>query len=566
MDGISVDITYINGMLVRATTRGDGSVGQDVTQHVKAIPSIPNKISYTKRVITSGELICSKHMFKTRFSKKNGGKYAAARNFVGGLLNAKLNAEVKQQLRFVSYIAFGISDLKENKDWLNKQHEMLLLKAAKFETVADHGAEQIKSKGKTSKWFEAYFKAGIKANRSSPFEQDGLVVEAFSVADKRKLGELQAYYPAWAKAIKLDVEDQVTKSAIIASVEADMSIRRRYAPVAWFKNSIDFNGATVEKATAFNYKFVKDNGIGVGAKVQLVRSGDVIPRIKACTTPATVSIPKNCKWCRAKLQWTKTKTDLYCSNEACVGLPYLRMHHFVSCLDIDGVSSGIVDLVWGKKGLSTQQLLTLKREKLYKVDGIGPAKAKQLVDGLKTSLNGIEEAELMYASGFFCDENTGLGTTRLQDILSSLKAKGFKDLDQVAIQPIKASAALMKTHGLGAVIVKLFMQKLPLYLAWYRSIQGLIKLKKVQTVTGPLSGMGFAFTGFRDKSLEQTITSNGGTIEGVKTTTSVLFYAKESGKTAQADKYGIKRLPQAKCVAYVNSLLKRKPGKTLSAI
>lgn len=554
-DGISISITWENGQLLKATTRGNGSVGQDVTNHIKCVTSIPKTINIKERIIISGELICPKSVFEKNFSKRAGQKYSAARNFVGGLLNSLIDPKVKNALSHVKWYVFDAMVIGDADFFKTKTSMLSLLKNCGFDTVEDTFGKSLKVQDIS----ESFIKKTISTLQKdgSDFECDGLVIEPNLLSKRSMLGDVEAYRPAWAKAIKLDVEDQKKLVGVIDHINWNMSIRKRYSPVIILKEPLMFNGTQVDRCSIYNAGTVIDKKLSVGDKIHMIRSGDVIPRYMGTYKSGKnqVKVPQKCFWCASPLKWTSTKTDIYCPNNKCSGLGYLRLQHFVSCLKIDGISSGIIDAIWDNKEISIRQLFELSVKNLINIEGIGKIKAKILVDGLKSYAKGVELPYLMYASGLFCDENTGLGTTRLKQITQVLAKNKllWSNLNQKI-----AKNVMLKTTGIGDTIAQLFLDKLPEFITWYKAISNTVKIIKKESKIGILTGMSFAFTNFRDHNLMNLIEDNGGTVDGVKKTTTALFYVGNSTKLEKAAGFGIPCIEQKNAVKYIDNILKGK--------
>lgn len=563
MDGISIDITYEGGKLVLATTRGNSSVGENVTQHIKNIGNVPTSIKNKKHIIFSGELIIRPDTFKKKYHKSIGGTYKAPRNFVGGQLNADLDKDTLNKLKEIDFICFGV--WSPNINFKYKSSALEFANTCGFTTVNDlpkAGAVALTAKEvQSGAWTDKDFIKLLKQWKSEiPYEQDGLVIEADKTSDKKKLGDLNVKHPEWSYAIKLDVEDQDNLIGTVDHVEYNMTVRQLYPPVAILKGGLDFNGAEVSRASIYNAQTVSDWGIGPGARVKMIRSGDVIPRIVGVKKAVKPQLIKKCVWCDTKLHWTHTGNGLYCPNTECDGLDYVRLHHFIGNLDIDDISWGVVDKLY-EAGI-TSPILALKAspKSLEKIDGIGKSVSNTFCKGVKSALRGIKLSHLMYSSGLFNTPMQGLGDKRLTLILDTLGQKDMIKLvtgGKVTKSKLQAMRdKLFEVKGLGKSTIDLFIVKLPSFMSWLSNIKDYVTIALPEKPkTGKLTGMQFCFTNWRNKDLEKLITDNGGLVGGIKKTTTALLYAGHSGKVDSAKSWKVKLVKQSEAQRYIEGLL-----------
>lgn len=558
LDGISLSLTYEKGRLVQALTRGDGRVGQNVTAWVQEIPSIPKIIPVTTRdCIFMGEAIMSREWFE---ALKEEGGYANPRNAVAGAFRKKdFDAPHKEVLRAITFITWRLWDVdslaETDADRFIQQarqsKEVFLVGKIspecscviprKFRSDDDgtlfdmeDGGEMIdlsdsaEAGGKVHVCDTMPRPASMGKDARFTFDCDGWVIAPYEISDRRRMGSMFTTLPKWAFAVKPDVSAQRRLSGVVDRIEWEISVRGILTPVCVMEEPLDFNGVKVTRCTLHNKAYVRELHIGNGSTVEMIRSGDVIPRIISATASDEMCVPDTCPYCGEELE--ETEAVLYCGNLSCKGVEGKRLWHFIKAMDIDGISEESSSLLYGSGIVSVLDLLHTPEKVLVEV--LGESRGGILFRGIHDW--NPTESELMYASGLFCSTSVSLGVQRIQTILE----------DGVT------------APGIGKAIARFYERILPEYQKWAAELDGLVKVRKATPAEeGKLTGMSFAFTGFRDKELEETIRRNGGKVESVKKTTTALFGKADSTKARKAVQYGVPIIAPEDARSHVNNLL-----------
>src|SRR6266481_129816 len=571
LDGIGALLHYIDGMFVGLYTRGDGHIGQNISNkaaYIQGIPPLKRQAFHIQHhTFIRGELIIPDSLFKNKYKGKefDGKIYKNPRNFCGGIINRKeLTKATKEALRDMAFISYSfestamnarqpmkpgdqISMLQSLSGFIFITQPYLPLRRNKFK----HWQPKVTSFYKKDELSSQVLLDTIIHNKNNiDIRQDGLVIILDDCKLHKKLGvEANELNPKYARAVKLDVSEQDSLIGEVKTVEWHYTKRRLYKPVVKLQSKLDFNGVEVSSVTAINLKYVKTSKIGPGAKLKLIRSGDVIPRIIKVIKPSKIlNIPTECQYCNVELK-TTAGVDLYCPNQECSGINYKQLHTFFSTLEVDGLSTGIIDQLYATKFNSVIKILTVEVKQLLKIEGFATKRATTLVTNIKQSLSNISLSLLMKASGYFTSETNSLGETRLTAIINKL---GQTRILSGAITYTNSTEAELKSiSGISSVSINLFLAALPAFLEFYKSIKAHVTLKEVKVIKGKLSNKIFVFTNFRDKKLEKFITTNDGlvsdTLSKANAENTILFYNENKGvKMKKALEYKIKTYHSSK--------------------
>jgi DNA ligase (NAD+) len=568
LDGLSILIEYKDNKLVGAYTRGDGTTGVDVLSRVKHCSGIPEpKGKIFKSLLVRGELVC----FKEDFKRWQGESYKTPRNFTVGVVNTKKpDLEKLQSLTFVAFNAWG-SELPHDKikQLFELQHfgfipvfrpyketaskSLAAKKILKQSTLPPHQNirlerlidRKLKKVDRVIystnymdgllKTFTQPLKVGFDGLREDNLihaiksfkeiydvDQDGIVVESLQGGDDELI-------PTWMTSVKLDQAQQDGVWTTCSKIEWTMSARGLYKPTAHLE-PVELGGVTISKATAHNLDFVLKNKLSKGARVEIIRSGDVIPYIREVEGGVKPLTPKKCSWCDGDLQ--KQGVDLACVNEDCEGLDYLKLEGFFSRLGLDGFGNKTIEQLF-KNGYDTPlKILSLKEKDLLKIEGFQDKKSTKLIQELKSCLAEIAPAHFMFASGEFAHQKMGMGKTKLKAIVEQV------GLETILKNKVKAEQ-LLKIDGIGEESSRLFLKALPKFLKFYGEIADFVHFKERRE--GTLSGLNFVFTGFRNQAMEKLIESEGGSVKSsVSKATNYLFaVGGTSTKMKRAKELGI---------------------------
>ncbi len=381
-DGLSLNILYENGDLVKATTRGDGEIGENVTANVAHVKGIPLHIAYKGRVEVRGEVT----IFKADFAKVNelrvaSGKeeFSNERNAASGALRSYDSISVKNaNLKFTPY---GLGFCEKT---FTKQHESYdWLMSLGF---INWGTNNLVRRSTNPKDIVAEYMEMIETRDSFPMLLDGMVVKVDQKAIQEELG-FATKYPKWGIAFKFPAMEAKTR---VKDVILQVGKTGAITPVAIVEPT-DFDGVVVERATLHNFSEIKRQDIRIGDYVTLIRSGDVIPKITGVFVldrtgeEREILEPCNCPVCGAPVEKKKKfnseedSTSIYCSNLVCPAIVKERIAYAVSkkAFDIPGVGESVIEELVAKGyvsrvsdifDLTVQDFLTLTGFKAKKAE------------------------------------------------------------------------------------------------------------------------------------------------------------------------------------------------------
>ena len=274
-DGVSILLSYKAGNLVSAHTRGDGSVGSNVTNILKSNPQIPQSIKYSAPLLVRMEAIMPKSVFDKKYSKTASLQgFKNPRNMVAGILNRKTeHAAIKD----INLFALDVMDSK-----IQMSKRLLLLKSLGFNTIPFTAIQS-----DSAKTVQTALENSIKNNSKSDFETDGVVI---TVNDTNSRGyETNSLNPVASRAYKPDSLGTV-KQTTVTKVEWAASRTGYLKPVIHIE-PVMLSGAEVKKTSGFNAAYIRDNNIGPGTVIKITRSGDVIPYITEVVKSTRASMP-----------------------------------------------------------------------------------------------------------------------------------------------------------------------------------------------------------------------------------------------------------------------------------
>jgi NAD-dependent DNA ligase len=514
-DGLSLCVNELTG---EAWTRGDGEFGQKSDEHYKLIgnhlENLPQPWPKAGGFhYTFGEVMMPKKVFIDKYSQE----FANPRNLVAGLLNSP---DPREGLKDTIYIKYG-AVLQKDFEGSGIATKSQLLKDINDGQEIRVPFEVISIKDLTNEHLSELFKSW-----SQDFEIDGLILEVDYLETQEQLGrETSSNNPVWARAFKHPSFEQSAETEIIG-ISWNISKQGLLKPVLHI-NPVKLDGVTVSNVTGNNARFVKDMGLGVGAKVLVKRSGMVIPIIADVITPVEFQMPY--------LTDSEGEID-YIWNEA--GIELITLYEtddqklkkniaFFEILEADNVSEGVIKQLWDAGYKTIKDILNLTTSDLEKIDRFGKRKAVIVYNSIQKCSKGVTLSKLQHATGIF----KGLGSRKLA-LLEHFTSK--PTIDQV-----------LEVEGFAEISAQSYIDG---YDKFNQFIDGLPitiqeKAESVK-VSNDLDGMNFVFTGFRRTDLESVIESRGGKIgSGVsKTTTHLIMKAVGSGssKEKKAIELGVK--------------------------
>lgn len=433
-DGLTISVTYRNGKLECASTRGNGIVGEDVTEQVKTIRSVPLTIPFDGVCELQGEGIMRLSVLE-RYNKKHPDDVLKnARNAAAGAirnLNPAVTAERKLDVVFHSN-AYSNGLPVSSQSELNE-----FFKSCKMAT--NYVFERVTEFDEIKAIIEHI--ADIRS--SLDFLIDGVVIKVDEYSHREELGYTDKF-PKWAIAFKFDAEQA---STTLLDVEWQVGRTGKLTPVAILQ-PVELCGATIRRATLNNVGDILRKGVKKNALVWIRRSNDVIPEVLGAAEDGgdEISVPEFCPNCGSRLE--KVGAHLYCVNaEGCHPQIVARISHYASkgACDIDGLSDKTVELLVNNLAVkSVADLYGLTADELTKLDSFKERKATKLVEAIQKS-KGVDLARFIYALGL---DNVGIVTAKEL-------AKRFGSVGGVAHATVEQLCAI---DGIGDVVAEGIVQ------------------------------------------------------------------------------------------------------------
>lgn len=429
-DGLSIVVEYNNGLFVRAGTRGNGRVGEDVSEQAKTIKSIPLKIPFKGKLIVQGEgMITLSNLEK--YNKIASEPLKNARNAVAGAIrNLNPKETAKRNLDLFAYSINYIEGKKFNTQ--EEENEFLVkngFKTSNFLRIcksADEIINEIKKVGE------------IKS--SLDILMDGIVIKLNEIAPREEIG-YTSKFPKWAIAYKYEPEEI---STILNAVIWQVGRTGKLTPIAQVEPTV-LGGAKVSRATLNNMGDIKRKNVKIGSRVFVRRSNEVIPEILglAQELPNSKEIipPTTCPCCGGEL--SEIGANLFCTNVDCQEQIIDSITHFCSkeAMNIDGLSEKTIKLLYEKLGLrKISDIYELKYEDLLNLEKFKETKANKLIKSIENSKN-VTISSFIYALGI---KNVGLKTAK--DLV-----KNFKSFEKIKLASFDE---LMNVRDIGDIVAE----------------------------------------------------------------------------------------------------------------
>ena len=533
IDGLSVALEYENGVFVRGATRGDGNVGEDVTENLKTIRSIPMTIpNAPARLIVRGEV----YMPKKNFEKLNArqeleGKplFANPRNAAAGSLR-QLDPKIAAQ-RGLDILIFNIQ-LIEGVDFVRHAETLEYLKARRFKVIpyaVFGGAEEIVCEV-----------LAINERREQyAWDIDGAVIKLNDLADRERLGAT-AKFPRWAAAYKYPPE---IKPTVVEDIVVQVGRTGVLTPKAVVR-PVRLAGTTVTNATLHNQDFITERDIRIGDTVLIRKAGEIIPEIlevdftKRSADAQPYHLPCACPVCGARVERDEDGAFLRCTGIACPAQLVRNISHFTSrdAMDIDGLGSAIVEQLTDS-GLikSPADIYYLTLEEVKSLWKSGETAAKKLLSAIEASKQ-QDLSRLIYA----------LGIRQVGAKTGKVLASHFGSMDALANATVEE---LTEVSDVGAVTAENIYD-------WFHAEQSLHLLEKLRAAgvnfeskraltDTRFAGMTFVLTGAltkftRDEATEKIELFGGKAAGSVsKKTTYVVVGENAGSKEKKARELGI---------------------------
>lgn len=380
LDGLTVAVTYENGIMIKAETRGNGSEGELITSNVKTFVNLPTTIPYKDKFVVFGEAIITYDDFKTINNKlSEDEKYKNPRNLVSGSVR-QLNSQICAE-RNVKFIAWRLVEGSDNNDFYQR---LLELKSYGFDIVPTAFYDSCKIKQILEEAHQ------VAADEKIPI--DGCVVSYRNVKYMDSLGATSHHMRSQYAFKYTDEEAETT----LLDIEWSMGKSGQLTPVAIFE-PIELEGTTVSRASVHNVSILTKLDLQVGDTVTVYKSNQIIPQIRENLSSKNrevsyIKLPSYCPVCEHQTEMIKDNDTevLMCTNPYCKGKLLGRLSHFVSKkgMDIDGLSEEtlrrFIDLGW-LKNIFDIYCLPVHFDKLSKMDGFGMRSVAKLQNAIENS-------------------------------------------------------------------------------------------------------------------------------------------------------------------------------------
>lgn len=482
IDGLSISLTYENGILVTGATRGDGSIGEDITENLKRVKDIPLVLPEPISITVRGECYMPRASFDrvNQVRQENGEpEFANPRNAAAGTLR-QLDTKIVAKRNLATFLYQEVSPTDK------ASQEGVLEKLAQLGFVVNQ--ERVLAKDMDQIW--SFIQKVAQLREGLPYDIDGIVIKVDDLAIQEELG-FTVKAPKWAIAYKFPAEE---KEARLLSVDWTVGRTGVVTPTANL-TPVQLAGTTVSRATLHNVDYIAEKDIHQDDTVIVYKAGDIIPAVLRVVTDKRVSdlplaIPTNCPSCQSQLLHFEDEVALRCINPLCPAQIKEGLIHFASrdAMNITGLGPAVVDKLFANHLVAdVAGIYRLTVEDLLTLEGVKEKSAEKLYDAIQASKENSAEKLLF-----------GLGIRHVGSKVSQILLQEFHDLDQLATADPERIAAI---DSLGMVVA----QSLESYFSQEGSRQLLLELKeagvnmdylgKKVALDAALSGMTVVLTG-----------------------------------------------------------------------
>lgn len=535
IDGLSVSLEYVDGVLVRGSTRGDGFVGEDVTKNIKMIKDIPQRLSSNDTIEVRGEVYLPRKEFEKineELIANNKQQLSNPRNAAAGTLR-QLDSELVKK-RNLSIFVFNVQKGKsfsshyESLDYLNK----LGIKTIAVRYLCSTKEEVI----------NAIKKIGNMRDELE-YDIDGAVVKVDNLLIRQEMGQT-VKVPKWAVAYKYPPEQKETK---VLDIALQVGRTGQVTPVVILE-PVRVAGSIISKTTLHNFDFMREKDIRIGDTVIIQKAGDVIPEVdrvlkeKRDGTQKEFEIPKVCPVCGEELEKEESEVALRCTNSECPAQIYRSITHFVSrdCMDISGMGEAIVDALIDKNLLKdVADIYSLKFEDFMSLEGFKEKSSQNLVDAVeKSKSNSLDK--LLF----------GLGIRHIGKRAAKILSENFDDIYKVKEASVEQLNSLEDFGNIMAESVYEFFRKPQTNIIIEKldkagvNLKGNKKQKKSEILLGKTVCVTGSFDNYSRNDIVSMIEENSGKASSsVSKKTSFLIAGESAGsKLNKANELGIEVL------------------------
>ena len=544
IDGLSMSLEYVNGVFTRGSTRGDGTVGEDVTQNLATIKSIPKKIENAPRFLeVRGEVYMPRAVFlKLARQQEDEGKqpFKNPRNAASGSIRQK-NSKITRERRLDIFI-FNLQQASDDFTVATHKESLDKLKDFGFNVcpryiLCDDIEEAIK---------QVEIIGNMRGEFS--FDIDGAVIKVNDLAQRTAMGSTNKY-PRWAIAYKYPPEE---KETVLKDIEISVGRTGVLTPTAVF-DTVQLAGTSVQRAVLHNQDFIDEKQINIGDTIVVRKAGDIIPevvRLAKKNSLGSFQIPLICPSCGAPV----VKTDesaLRCNNPDCPEQLVRNLIHFASrdAMDIEGLGEAVIYQLADKKMIhDVADIYDLTVDDALKIDGFKEKSANNLINAIENSKSRNLD-KLVFALGIrnvgakaatlLCEEFNSIEGLINAQITDIIKIDGIGDIMAESV------AEYFKSESVRNVIRRL--QEKGVNMQYTSSVESDVLKGRTIVVTGTLPTLS------RDEA-EKLILDNGGKASSSvsKKTSYVLAGEKAGSKLDKANSLGIPVITEEEFLKMIN--------------
>ena len=506
LDGIS-GLFVLNNGVKKLYTRGNGTIGQDITHLINTIPSF--KFSLSTNIVLRGELIISKkkwEKYTTQFSN--------ARNMVSGLVNSKkINTDIMKDIDFVIY------EIMEPR--MRQSEQLKFLAKNKMTHV------YYETLDKSDLDFEMLDEILLDRRESSEYEIDGIIIMDDSLHDYNTDGN-----PDFAFAFK-DASEKQTADVVVKDVEWNVS-KDGYLKPKLILEPTKLSGVVISNATAFNAKYIVDNKIGPSSVVKIIRSGDVIPHVLEVIKTAKVKMPS------VEYKWNETNVDLIATGSKSDEQIIKELTFFAEKMDIMNLSEGIITNFVENDIDDIFKIINVSKNTLAELPSFKDKMVNKIHENIQTAIEKATLIQFMNATNIF---GHNFGHKRLEKIFIKYGNNFIKYMKDHTKDEIYND--VIKIDGFDDITASQFSNLIHEFIKVFEKIPNsyqktILKNSESKVVSEKFKGKKFVFSGFRNKEWEDYITENGGElVSSVSKNTSYLVTTKkdyDEGSTSKVIK------------------------------
>ena len=548
IDGLSVSLIYENGEFVRGATRGDGIVGEDVTQNLRTVQSIPLRLNEPLTLTVRGEVYMPRAVFEQINAKREAegrALMANPRNAAAGSLrqlDSTVTAERKLDI-FVFNFQEGLL-YSDGHEPTTHTETLERLKELGFKTLA------MRTVAKNANEVLTHIKKIGEARDGLAYDIDGVVIKLDSLEQRRTVGE-GTNTPKWAVAYKFPPEEKETRLEDITIAVGRTGVLTPTAELS----PVRLAGTTVSRATLHNIDFIRERGIMIGDRVVVRKAGDIIPEVVRANKDARDGsekeffMPTHCPSCHEPVYFDKDDgAALRCTNSACPAQLSRSIEHFASkgAMNIDGLGPQIVELLLKNDLIrDVADLYSLKAEQIESLERMGEKSAKNLVSAIEASKTaGL--ARLVYA----------LGIRNVGEVAATALADRFTTLEELTKATAEQIAELEDFGDITAeCVVNFFSHPQNVALCERLREAGLVTVNTNEPKGETLAGLSFVLTGTlptmsRDEASALIKQAGGKVVGSVSKKTDYVVAGEAAGsKLTKAQSLGVKIISEEDLLA-----------------